>query len=193
MSVNNTGVQFYVNGKVATAKADDADMALVDYLHERENLTGTKFCCGVGVCRACTVAVRNQKDAPLEKALSCSTPLSAINGMHVYTVESLGNQDQLAPLQDAFLKHFSFQCGYCTSGFLMAATALLEHLAVTKIEERELDNMIEQWIGGNICRCTGYIRYIAAIREVALPVVRHTAVLAATPVSVKLAGGASNG
>lgn len=192
MSTKNTAVQFYVNGKVATAQADDADMALVDYLHERKNLTGTKFCCGIGVCRACTVGVRNQQDAPLEKTLSCSTPLSAINGMHVYTVESLADQHQLAPLQEAFLKHFSFQCGYCTSGFLMAATALLEHLAITQIEEAELDTLIEQWIGGNICRCTGYIRYIDAIREVALPVVQRTAALANTQTGTLLVEGAGN-
>lgn len=192
MSIKNTVVQFYVNGKVATAQADDADMALVDYLHERKNLTGTKFCCGIGVCRACTVGVRNQQYAPLEKTLSCSTPLSAINGMHVYTVESLADQHQLAPLQEAFLKHFSFQCGYCTSGFLMAATALLEHLAITRIQESELDAIIEQWVGGNICRCTGYIRYIDAIREVALPVVQRSATLLDAPSQALVATGAGN-
>ncbi|HEY7774167.1 MAG TPA: (2Fe-2S)-binding protein [Marinagarivorans sp.] len=172
MSDKQSAVQFYVNDNPVSASADDADMALVDYLHERQNLTGTKFCCGIGICRACTVAVRNQQSAPLEKLLSCSTPLSAISGRRVYTVESLAPNSHLTPLQQAFLKHFAFQCGYCTPGFLMAATALLEHLMITQVKESQLDGLIEQWVGGNICRCTGYIRYIEAIREVALPIVR---------------------
>lgn len=161
-------VRFYVNDQLHQVNPDDEDLPLIDYLHEELGLTGTKFCCGTGVCRACTVGVRNKKDAVMEKTLSCSIPLSAVNGQRIYTIESLGTAENLSKLQQAFLEHFAFQCGYCTSGFLMAATALLEHLKVQPTStEQQLDNLIQQWVGDNICRCTGYVRYIEAIKAVA--------------------------
>jgi aerobic-type carbon monoxide dehydrogenase small subunit (CoxS/CutS family) len=172
MSLLNQSVQFYINDKAVEASAGDSDMALVDFLHERQNLTGTKFCCGVGVCRACTVATRNESTALLEKTLSCSTPVSFMQGMRVYTVESLGTEEALAPLQQAFLENFSFQCGYCAPGFLMVATAMLSHLKDNPIDHAQLDETINTWVGGNLCRCTGYVRYLEAIRKVALPYTR---------------------
>jgi aerobic-type carbon monoxide dehydrogenase small subunit (CoxS/CutS family) len=162
-------VNFYINDKAVQADAGDSDMALIDFLHERQNLTGTKFCCGIGVCRACTVATRNQEGALLEKTLACSTPVSAVNDMRIYTVEGLGTQEALAPLQQAFLENFSFQCGYCAPGFLMAATAMLSHLKSAPVPVDQLDDVISNWVGGNLCRCTGYVRYMEAIRAVALP------------------------
>ena len=163
-----SNITFTVNGTLVEADANDTDLALVDFLHERLNLTGTKFCCGVGVCRACTVGTRNSPDAPMEKTLSCSTPVSFMKDMHVYTVEGLGTAGNLSPLQSAFLENFSFQCGYCTPGFLMAATVLVERLAHSPVSNEELDQVIEDWVGKNICRCTGYIRYIEAIKQVVL-------------------------
>lgn len=168
----SASIPFKINDKAVQADIEDADMPLVDFLHERQNLTGTKFCCGIGVCRACTVATRNSDGALLEKTLACSTPVSAMRNMTVYTVESLGSEQALAPLQQAFLEHFSFQCGYCAPGFLMAATAMLSHLKSAPVEVSELDQVIETWVGGNLCRCTGYVRYMEAIREVALPYTR---------------------
>jgi aerobic-type carbon monoxide dehydrogenase small subunit (CoxS/CutS family) len=162
-------IRFHINDKAVHADAADSDMALIDYLHERQNLTGTKFCCGIGVCRACTVATRNEKGALMEKTLACSTPVSAVKDMRIYTVESLGSQEALAPLQLAFLENFSFQCGYCAPGFLMAATAMLSHLKDAPVYAEQLDEVINTWVGGNLCRCTGYVRYIEAIRQVALP------------------------
>ena len=166
-------IHFKINDKPVEADADDADMALVDFLHERQDLTGTKFCCGIGVCRACTVATRNSDGALLEKTLACSTPVSAVANMTVYTVESLGGEGALAPLQQAFLDNFSFQCGYCAPGFLMAATAMLSHLQSAPVAESELDDVMATWVGGNLCRCTGYVRYMEAIRAVALPYTRR--------------------
>ena len=165
-------VQFYINDKPVQCSPDDSDMSLVDYLHERQNLTGTKFCCGVGVCRACTVATRNSPDAPLEKTLACSTPVSFMQDMRVYTVEGIGTEDHLAPLQKAFLENFAFQCGYCTPGFLMAATTMLDHMKNHAVSAANLDEFILNWVGGNICRCTGYVRYLEAIRQVATPLTR---------------------
>ena len=91
-------IRFDINDKPVQADAGDADMALIDFLHERQDLTGTKFCCGIGVCRACTVATRGGGDEVLEKTLSCSTPVSAVENMSIYTVESLGSEQALAPL-----------------------------------------------------------------------------------------------
>ena len=166
-------VQFFINDKAVQASAEDSDMTLVDFLHERQNLTGTKFCCGIGVCRACTVATRNEQSTVLEKTLAFSTPVSFLEGQRIYTVESLGSEEILSPLQQAFLDHFSFQCGYCAPGFLMAATAMLSHLKVTPVSAAELDEVIETWVGGNLCRCTGYVRYLEAIRKVALPLTQE--------------------
>lgn len=163
---------FYVNDQKVECSADENDMSLLDFLHERQNLSGTKFGCGAGVCRACTVATRNQEGAPLEKTLACSTPVNFMQGMRVYTVESLGSEEKLAPLQEAFLDNFAFQCGYCTPGFLMAATSMLDHMKHHVVKAAELDAFIQNWVGGNICRCTGYVRYLEAIRKVAAPLTR---------------------
>ncbi len=161
-------VQFFINGKAVTASADDSDMSLLEFLQEKENLTGTKLCCGIGVCRACTVGIRNQANAPLEKTLACSTPVSFVQGMHVQTVEGLARGNDLSELQAAFLENFSFQCGYCAPGFLMAASAMLERVKLTPTKASELDGLMDTWVGDNLCRCTGYVKYKEAIRQVAL-------------------------
>jgi aerobic-type carbon monoxide dehydrogenase small subunit (CoxS/CutS family) len=164
----STNVQFFINEKPVEASADDSDMSLLEFLQERQNLTGTKLCCGIGVCRACTVGTRNQADAPMQKTLACSTPVSFLQGMRIYTVEGLARDDALAPLQQAFLENFSFQCGYCAPGFLMAATALVERIKQVPTRASELDALMDTWVGDNLCRCTGYVRYKEAIRKVAL-------------------------
>jgi aerobic-type carbon monoxide dehydrogenase small subunit (CoxS/CutS family) len=166
-------IKFYVNDQAVECQGDEADMSLLDFLHERLDKTGTKFGCGIGVCRACTVATRNAPGALLEKTLACSTPVSFMQGMHVYTVEGLAKEQQLAPLQQAFLDHFSFQCGYCAPGFLMAASTMLDHMKSHAVSKAGLDEFILTWVGGNICRCTGYVRYLDAIRQVALPLTRE--------------------
>ncbi|MCX5544207.1 2Fe-2S iron-sulfur cluster-binding protein [Paraburkholderia sp. CNPSo 3076] len=166
--MNDGGVQIHVNGRQVTVAAHDTDMTLAEFFHERMDLTGTKVCCGIGVCRACTVGTRNRPDALMEKTLACTTIVSAIASQHIYTVEGLAEGSTLSELQQGFLESFSFQCGYCTPGFLMAASAMLDHLRQYRIDTDELDAMIETWVCGNLCRCTGYVKYIAAIRKVAL-------------------------
>ena len=164
----NITVKFFVNEKPVEVSAEDSDMSLLEFLQERQNLTGTKLCCGIGICHACTVGTRNQPNAPMEKALSCSTAVSSLQGMRIYTIEGLATDNALAPLQQAFLENFSFQCGYCTSGFLMAATAMIERIKLTPTSVQELDGLMDTWVGDNLCRCTGYVRYKEAIRQVAL-------------------------
>ncbi|WP_144212527.1 (2Fe-2S)-binding protein [Shewanella donghaensis] len=167
--MDNKQITFVVNGLINHAPATDGDMSLIDYLHERVNLTGTKLCCGIGECRACTVATRNNPKAPMEATLACSTPVSSLMGLEIVTVEGLKQGDNILPLQQAFLQHFSFQCGYCTPGFLMATWILLQKLQMSPIPEQDLDAAIEKGVGRNICRCSGYVRYYEAIRELALP------------------------
>lgn len=165
-------VKLSVNDKTIHVSPEDGDMMLVDYLHEVLNLTGTKFCCGIGACRACTVIVSNENSGTLDTTLSCLTEVSSLEGAKIYTVESLGNENDLAPIQKAFLENFSFQCGYCAPGFLMAATAMLEQLKIKPVRESELDDLIDEWVGSNLCRCTGYVRYIEAVKKVALHTIK---------------------
>jgi len=161
-------ISFTVNGKPQQVPDDRATTTLLDYLHDDLNLTGTKLCCGIGICRACTVTVT--KGAIVTPMISCSTPLSLLEGARVRTVEDVAHGNTLAPIQQAFLDHFAFQCGYCAPGFVMAATVLLDGLARKPIPVADLDAAIDDAIGAHICRCTGYVRYYQALREVALQV-----------------------
>lgn len=159
-------------------KADlPEDTLLIDFLSEELGLTGTKFCCGIGVCRACTVLVHRVPGAAPVPTLSCLTPVSRVNGQTLITVEGLANSSgALTPLQQAFLDEFAFQCGYCTPGFLMAAHAMIERLRIAPIPASQVDKVIFENCGQHVCRCTGYVRYLQAIRKVVLTtpgLVRH--------------------
>jgi aerobic-type carbon monoxide dehydrogenase small subunit (CoxS/CutS family) len=155
-----------VNGEVRHLDAVPADLALIDLLHQELDLTGTKFGCGIGVCSACVVAVRPASGAPLEAVRACQARAVALDGKEVTTVEGLAPAGALAPLQLAFLEAFAFQCGYCTPGFLMAASVLLDRLKRTPVAKAGLDAEIERACGAHVCRCTGYRRYHEAIRAV---------------------------
>ncbi len=157
-------IRFRVNETEVQVDEEDADQPLVFYLQDDLNLTGTKFGCGIGVCRACTVAVQRNPSAPWEPLLSCSTPVSKVGGYTVRTVEALGSAESLHPLQTAFLDCFAFQCGYCTPGFLMASWVLIERLRRSPVSAADLDEVIEQSLGAHICRCTGYVRYYEAVQ-----------------------------
>ncbi len=148
--------------------AIDADLKLVDFLREDVGLTGTKFCCGIAVCRVCTVAVQRTSGAHQEPVRSCTTPLSDVNGKVVTTVEGLAREGALHPLQQAFLENFSFQCGYSAPGFLMASYCLLDKLKRSPVPEADVDAAIHEAVGQHVCRCTGYVRYHRAIRQVIL-------------------------
>ncbi len=158
-------VELTVNGTKVKHRVAPSSM-LADFLHETLNLTGTKVCCGMGICKACTFAYRDGEGRELKKAQACITPVTSMQGCEVQTVEGLSKDGKLSPLQEAFLEHFSFQCGYSTPGFLMGATVLMEQLKAKPIPVSELENAIRNAVGDNICRCTGYVRYWNAIREV---------------------------
>src|SRR5216683_6675167 len=126
-----------------------AHMRLIDLLREELGLTGTKEGCSVGVCGVCSVLI----DGTLLSA--CLMPAVFVNGAHVSTIEGLAPDDQhLTALQDAFIRHGGFQCGICTPGQIIAATALLAENPRPSVEQ------IKAWMMGNLCRCTGYYRIV---------------------------------
>jgi aerobic-type carbon monoxide dehydrogenase small subunit (CoxS/CutS family) len=164
-------ISLCINGKSLRHEVA-TDMKLIDFLHEDLGLTGTKFCCGLGVCQACTVLVRSSHTALAEPMLACVTPVSALDGQLIDTVEGVVGPNGLASVQQAFLAHFAFQCGYCTPGFVMATVALLARLKVQPVHVAQLDEAIEAALGAHVCRCTGYARYHRAARELAMQVLR---------------------
>jgi len=161
-----------VNGRAYGPVEVPEDMMLVDVLHEYLGLTGTRFGCGQGVCRACTVIVDDER-GPRE-VRSCITGAHYFQGKRIRTVEGHARRDdggrivELSPVQQAFLDHFSFQCGYCTPGFVNAATVLLERLRKQPVARAELEDTITAALNPHLCRCTGYVRYYEAVRQLAL-------------------------
>lgn len=157
-----------VNGRLREAVVS-VDMPLIDFLQNVLDLTGTKFCCGIGVCRACTVAVWRTPQSVPDVLLTCVTKAVDVDGQSIRTVEGLASSEgKLTPLQQAFLDDYAFQCGYSTPGFLMAGEVLLQQLRVSPIPASQVDQAIRSAVGAHICRCTGYVRYHAAIRKVIL-------------------------
>jgi carbon-monoxide dehydrogenase small subunit len=130
-------------------------MTLLQLLRDKLALTGTKNGCEAGECGACTVLLDG------EPVNSCMMLAVEADGREVFTVEGLAPEGQLSPLQEAFVQHNAVQCGFCTPGMLVTATALLQrnpHPSETEIKEA---------LVGNLCRCTGYVRIIAAVQSAA--------------------------
>jgi aerobic-type carbon monoxide dehydrogenase small subunit (CoxS/CutS family) len=129
---------------------------LVEVIRDHLGFTGTKRGCESGSCGACTVMVEDMA------VKSCSILAMQVEGMNVTTVEGLEKNGKLSPIQQSFLDHGAFQCGFCTPGMLMSATALLKENEGKVLTEEEIREGIE----GNICRCTGYNSIIRAIEAV---------------------------
>ena len=147
-------VNFFVNDEPVELYVD-ANKTMLRVLREELALTGTKEGCGAGECGACTVIVDGK---PLN---ACLVLAPELDGMHITTVEGLAKDGELSPLQQSFVDMAALQCGFCTPGFLMSATALLEEKPHPSHEE------IIDAISGNLCRCTGYARIVEAIHRVA--------------------------
>jgi isoquinoline 1-oxidoreductase alpha subunit len=145
---------FNVNGRAVTVSAEP-DKPLLWVLREDLGLTGTKFGCGMALCGACTVHLDG---SPVR---SCVTPLAAAGGKRITTIEGLERGDRLHPLQEAFIEQDVPQCGYCQSGQVMSATALLAK------QRNPTDADIDAAMSGNICRCGTYQRIRAAIKQAA--------------------------
>ena len=147
-------VELTLNGR-RRIDAVPGNMLLLDYLREVAGLTGTKTGCDGGECGACTVLV---DDRP---TLSCLTLAASVSDMRVDTVESLGTNGQLSAVQRGFHEKLGSQCGYCTPGFIMASVGLLRRNPDPSDEE------INEALAGNICRCTGYVKIIEAVKHAA--------------------------
>ena len=147
-------VRFKVNGEERTVTTD-AERRLLEVIREDLQLTGTKYGCGEGQCGACTVFVDGTP------ARSCLLPVTAAGGKSVTTIEGLARGRELHPVQAAFLEEGALQCGYCTSGMILAATALLETTPAPT------DEQIVAGMNGHLCRCNGYVKIVKAVQRAA--------------------------
>lgn len=145
-------IRFRVNGKPVTLNTED-DRSLVWVLRNDLELTGTKYGCGDGICGACTVAVDG------EAQRSCQLTLAGVEGKSVTTIEGLEKDGKLHPLQQAFVDHGALQCGFCTSGMIMNAYALLQK------DKKPSTGTIVKEMDDNLCRCGAHNRIVAAIEE----------------------------
>ena len=147
-------VSLVVNGQQFEDAVDD-NMLLIDYLREIRRLTGVKRGCDGGECGACTVLVDGRARP------SCITFASLCDGSAIETIEGQARNGRLSPLQRAFHEHLGAQCGFCTPGMIMAAEALLRRTPDPD------DDAIRAALGGNLCRCTGYVKIIGSVRAAA--------------------------
>jgi len=153
-TIPEVAVTMRLNGRSERLRADTR-ATLLDVLRDRLGLTGTKKGCDQGACGACTVLVDGKR------VLSCLTLAAQCNGSDVVTIEGLSSNGVRHPVQDAFIRHDAFQCGYCTPGQIMSAVGLLGEGRAGS------DDDIREFMSGNICRCGAYSNIVAAIREVA--------------------------
>jgi len=147
-------ISFTLNGTKKSVN-DAEERRLLWVLRDDFGITGTKFGCGIAACGACAVLV----DGKAVK--SCNTPMSAVEGKHVTTIEGLAAGDKLQPVQQAFIDHLGFQCGYCTSGMIIGAHALL--LRNAKPTREQIVQEMERFL----CRCGAHTRIIDAIEAAA--------------------------
>jgi len=146
-------ISLTVNGKKKTLELDPR-VTLLDALRETMKMPGTKKGCDRGQCGACTVLVDGRR------INSCLTLVAMCDGAEVTTIEGLGTEDRLHPMQEAFLKHDAFQCGYCTPGQICSAVGMLQEGHI----KNDMD--IKELMSGNLCRCGAYQNILDAIKEV---------------------------
>ncbi|HEP8602440.1 TPA: (2Fe-2S)-binding protein [Pseudomonas aeruginosa] len=167
----NRKLQMTLNGQAVGPVEVAEDLPMIDYLHEYQNLTGSRLGCGQGICLACVVIVDNP-DGTSEEVRTCITGAHYFDGKKVRTIEGHAQRDEngdireLNPIQQKFVDQFAFQCSYCAPGFVNAATVLVEKAQRQPIKRSELEQAIEDSLGHHICRCTGYVRYYSATRDV---------------------------
>jgi aerobic-type carbon monoxide dehydrogenase small subunit (CoxS/CutS family) len=150
--------------------------SLLDVLREELGITSPKAGCEQGGCGACTVLVGG------EARRSCLLPVGVLDGAEVTTVEGLGSPDDLAPIQQAFTHHYAAQCGFCTSGMMLAAHAYVESGGTDD------QQAITEALGGHVCRCTGYVKIIEAVAAAARGDSFDLATTAASPGMTNIGG-----
>jgi carbon-monoxide dehydrogenase small subunit len=155
VNVTTHQVRFQLNGQPQEVTVP-AHRRLIDVLRDDLGYTGTKEGCSVGVCGACTVLLDG------DMVSSCLMPAIYADGAAITTIEGLAPEGgPLTPLQDAFIRHGGFQCGICTPGQIMAATALLNDNPHPTVDD------VKRWMMGNLCRCTGYYKIVESIMAAA--------------------------
>jgi aerobic-type carbon monoxide dehydrogenase small subunit (CoxS/CutS family) len=148
-------------------------MMMIDVLHEMLDLTGSRLGCGLGICSACVV-IWDHDDQTSEEVPTCVADAHFFDGKRIRTIEGAAQRNDkgeivaLSPVQQAFLDRFSFECGYCTPGFVNAATVLIERLERKPVPRGEVEATVAAALETHICRCTGYVRYYEAVRDVIL-------------------------
>jgi len=142
--------KFIVNGRPYEVIIEPR-MTLLDVLRDKLGLTGTKYACGTGDCGACTVLIDGKP------VLSCLTLAARVKEKKILTIEGLAEGSNLHPIQKAFIDYGAIQCGFCTPGMILTAKALLDENAEPTREE------VKAALGGNLCRCTGYVKIVDAI------------------------------
>ena len=149
-----TETHLNVNGKAVSVVVDDPHMPLLYVLRDNLGLHGPRFGCGLGQCGACTVHIDGGA------VRSCVMPLSAVKGQ-VVTLEGLGTETRLHPLQRAFIEEQAVQCGYCINGMIMQSAALLARTA------KPTEDQIRQELAANLCRCGTHLRIVRAVKRAA--------------------------
>ncbi|HYC36601.1 MAG TPA: (2Fe-2S)-binding protein [Usitatibacter sp.] len=147
-------VELRVNGRPVPLTLEPREL-LVDVLRDRLDLPGTKRSCDIGVCGACTVLIDGMP------ATSCSMLACDADGREITTIEGVGGAGNLDPVQQAFLEHGALQCGFCTPGMVLAVKSLLAQNPHPTEEE------VRHYLRGNLCRCTGYVKIIEAVLDLA--------------------------
>lgn len=150
----NIAVSFTLNGRLQEVEVEPNEL-LLDMVRDRLGLTGAKRSCDVQVCGACTLLVDGR---PVS---ACTTLAFEVRGRSVLTIEGLADNGKLHPLQEAFIEHGGFQCGFCTPGMLLAAKAMLDENPNPTVDE------LKHFMHGNLCRCTGYKKIIESIMAAA--------------------------
>ena len=144
-----------INGRTQRIEADDPNMPLLYALRDGLELHGPKFGCGLGQCGACTVMVDGAA------VRSCQMPVSRVVGREITTLEGLGSPEHLHKVQAAFVEEQAAQCGYCTNGMIMTATALLAKTP------KPTETQVKTALAGNLCRCGSHVRVLAAVMRAA--------------------------
>ena len=147
-------ISFTVNGKPRSVETE-GNRPLLEVLREDLGLTGTKYGCGEGQCRACSVLLDGRA------VTSCRTAVSSVAGKKIVTIEGLEQNGRLHRVQQAFLDENAMQCGYCVPGMILTAVALLER------NPKPTEQQIVEGMNGNLCRCCGYSNLLAAVKRAA--------------------------
>lgn len=152
-------IKIKVNGKDYELCVKPNEL-LLNVLRDKLSFTGTKYGCGTGDCGACTVLVND------EPVLSCLTLAATVDGAEITTIEGMASNGKLHPIQEAFIKHGAIQCGFCISGIVMMTKSFLDE------NPRPTDEEIKESLKGHLCRCTGYVNIVKAIKAASLEISR---------------------